>query len=78
MKVLKFGGTSIGDATNIRRVCEIVASRASQPVVLVFSAMGSTTDRLVEIGLPAVPALIEGDAGADILHGETAIPWPLP
>jgi aspartate kinase len=50
MKVLKFGGTSIGDATNIRRVCEIVASRASDPTVLVFSAMGSTTDRLVEIG----------------------------
>jgi aspartate kinase len=50
MKVLKFGGTSIGDATNIRRVCDIVASRASDPTVLVFSAMGSTTDRLVEIG----------------------------
>lgn len=50
MKVLKFGGTSIGDATNIRRVCEIAASRASRPTVLVFSAMGSTTDRLVKLG----------------------------
>ena len=50
MKVLKFGGTSIGDATNIRRVGKIVASRASDPTVLVFSAMGSTTDRLVEVG----------------------------
>ena len=50
MKVLKFGGTSIGDATNIRRVGEIVASRASRPTVLVFSAMGPTTDHLVKLG----------------------------
>jgi aspartate kinase len=59
MKVLKFGGTSIGDATNIRRVGDIVASRASPPTVLVFSAMGSTTDRLVEIGERAAV----GDSG---------------
>lgn len=50
MRVLKFGGTSIGDVESIRRVLEIVKSEAGNDPLLVFSAMGGTTDRLVQIG----------------------------
>ncbi len=50
MRVLKFGGTSIGDAESICRVCRIIDSRSEEPVVLVFSAIGDTTDRLENIG----------------------------
>ncbi len=48
MLVQKFGGTSLEDAAALERLCAIVArSQAERPVVVV-SAMGDTTDRLVE------------------------------
>ena len=48
MIVQKFGGTSLEDAAALERLCRIVErSRAECPVVVV-SAMGDTTDRLVE------------------------------
>jgi len=53
MKVLKFGGTSVADADAIRRVAAIVATehqraRGAGPVVVV-SALGGVTDRLLEV-----------------------------
>jgi aspartate kinase len=50
MRVLKFGGSSIGDAESLRRVVEIVAGRRGQATALVFSAVGGSTDRLERIG----------------------------
>ena len=47
MKVLKFGGTSVGSADRIRAVAELINNGASQIVVL--SAMSGTTNTLVEI-----------------------------
>lgn len=47
MRVLKFGGTSVGSAENILRVKEIVASR-SENIVVVVSALGGITDLLIE------------------------------
>ena len=48
MLVQKFGGTSLEDATALERLCGIVErARARNPVVVV-SAMGDSTDRLVE------------------------------
>jgi bifunctional aspartokinase / homoserine dehydrogenase 1 len=47
--VMKFGGTSMGDASCIRRAAEIIASAAageSAPVAVV-SAMGGVTNRLI-------------------------------
>ena len=46
---MKFGGTSVGDASCIARVAEIVAkaSRAN-PLVVVVSAMSGVTNRLIE------------------------------
>ncbi|MCC8036094.1 MAG: aspartate kinase [Rikenellaceae bacterium] len=46
-KVLKFGGTSVGSAGNIRKVAEIVIAEKS--TVTVLSAMSGTTNALVEI-----------------------------
>ena len=59
MRVLKFGGTSVGDAANIRKVVEVIRSRVAEAPILVFSAMGQATDALTEIGRAAS----EGRAG---------------
>ena len=47
MKVLKFGGSSVGTAESIRSVKSIVAA-AEKPVVVVVSALGGVTDALLE------------------------------
>ncbi|KIG14159.1 Aspartokinase [Enhygromyxa salina] len=46
--VMKFGGSSVADFDRMRRVAQIIAATASErPTVVVVSAMGKTTDRLV-------------------------------
>lgn len=52
MKVLKFGGTSVGSIDNIRRIIEIVASekKAGNNVLLVCSAFNKITDQLINAG----------------------------
>lgn len=47
MKVLKFGGTSVGSAQRIKNVAELIRNRGRNIVVL--SAMAGTTNTLVEI-----------------------------
>ena len=49
--VQKYGGTSVSDADRIRNVARRVASayRAEKAVVVVVSAMGNTTDELVDL-----------------------------
>ena len=48
MKVLKFGGTSVGSAKNIQKVIEIVKNESlSENVSVVVSAIGGITDRLL-------------------------------
>lgn len=47
MKVLKFGGTSVGSAQRIKEVANLVTARGKNIVVL--SAMSGTTNTLVEI-----------------------------
>ncbi|MEO8361060.1 MAG: lysine-sensitive aspartokinase 3 [Vicinamibacteria bacterium] len=44
--VLKFGGSSVGDAACIKRVAEIARGAADRTPVVVVSAMGKTTDTL--------------------------------
>lgn len=46
MKVLKFGGTSVGTVESLRNVKQIVES-IDGPVVVVVSALGGLTDRLI-------------------------------
>ena len=47
MKVLKFGGTSVGSAESIKSVKNIVESRDEECIVVV-SALGGITDKLIE------------------------------
>lgn len=47
MKVLKFGGTSVGSAERIREVADLITD--GQPKIVVLSAMSGTTNALVEI-----------------------------
>lgn len=62
-KVLKFGGTSVGSAKNMRMVADIIVSEGAQ--VTVLSAMSGTTDALVKISKAA--------AVKDIAQVETQI-----
>src|SRR5260370_7653965 len=49
LRVMKFGGTSVGDADCVRRAAAIVQSAAAQgAVVVVVSAMSGVTNRLVQ------------------------------
>lgn len=62
MKVMKFGGTSVGDADRIRRLVSIVESERAHDarLVVVVSAMAGVTNRLLD----AVGAAVRGDAAA--------------
>lgn len=52
MKVLKFGGTSVGTVDSIEKVLAIIQKNApnSENLVVVFSAMGGVTNRFIDIG----------------------------
>ena len=54
MIVMKFGGTSVESAEAIQRVTEIVKSRLDRRPIVVVSAMGKTTNRLLKIADLAV------------------------
>jgi HK97 family phage major capsid protein len=49
--VQKYGGSSVSDAEGIKRVAARIAAtkRAGQQVVVVVSAMGDTTDNLIDL-----------------------------
>ncbi|MCP9612339.1 bifunctional aspartate kinase/homoserine dehydrogenase I [Coprobacter tertius] len=47
MKVLKFGGTSVGTVESIRSVKKIVEA-CEEPAIVVVSALGGITDKLIE------------------------------
>lgn len=49
--VQKYGGTSVGDAEKIRHVAGRIAAarRAGNSIAVVVSAMGDTTDRLIDL-----------------------------
>ena len=49
MLVMKFGGTSVKNAEAVDRVSGIISARVSEQPIVVVSATGDTTDRLVEI-----------------------------
>ena len=48
MKVLKFGGSSVGSVSSILSVKKIVEA-VEDPVIVVVSALGSITDKLIEV-----------------------------
>lgn len=53
MKVLKFGGSSVGNAERVNNVINIIIDRyikKDQKIAVVFSAFQGVTDKLIEIG----------------------------
>src|SRR6059036_163186 len=55
--VQKYGGSSVGDAEKIKRVAQRIvdARRAEHDVVVVVSAMGDTTDELLDLAQQVTP-----------------------
>ncbi len=51
--VMKFGGTSVGDAKAIGRVVSIVRERLPQRPIVVVSAMARVTDQLLQMARAA-------------------------
>jgi aspartate kinase len=64
MIVMKFGGTSVESAEAIGRVAEIVRTRLDRHPVVVVSAMGKTTNKLLAIGSAAVSGRREEALGS--------------
>lgn len=70
MKVLKFGGTSVGSVAGIRNLDQI-AQGCDKPVVVVVSALGGVTDMLISTAVTATrgdEAYREGMAKLTIRH----------
>lgn len=63
MIVMKFGGTSVESAEAIERVAGIVKSRPDRKPIVVVSAMGKTTNRLLAIANLAVGGKREASLG---------------
>jgi aspartate kinase len=56
--VQKYGGSSVADAEGIKRVAKriVATKRAGHQVVVVVSAMGDTTDELIDLANEVTPA----------------------
>lgn len=71
--VQKYGGTSVGTAGRIRAVAERIrrAREAGNEVVAVVSAMGDTTDRLIELAHSVAPSPDRRELDVLVSTGET-------
>src|SRR3984957_4299278 len=49
MKIMKFGGTSVGKPERMHQVCELITKEPEEKIV-VLSALSGTTNSLIEIG----------------------------
>lgn len=68
MKVMKFGGTSVGSVNSILNVKQIVESQ-NEPVIVVVSALGGITDKLIQTSRMAA----EGDMAYEKSFGEIVV-----
>ncbi|MDR1586377.1 MAG: aspartate kinase [Treponema sp.] len=78
MIVMKFGGSSVADAERIRRMADIVKNQIERKPVLVLSAMGDTTDQLLEAGNEAYRKGIVSVEQIEKLHHATMKSLKLP
>jgi aspartate kinase len=71
--VQKYGGTSVANPARIRRVSRLIAEtvRRGHPVVAVVSAMGQTTDRLIELAHKVAPSPPARELDMLTANGET-------
>jgi aspartate kinase len=78
MIVMKFGGSSVADASRIRHVADIVKTQLTNKPAVVLSAMGDTTDHLLEAGDAALNQGKVETARIEKLHLETIKNLKLP
>lgn len=71
MIVMKFGGSSVANAERIKHVASIIKAYKEMRPAVVLSAMGDTTDHLLEAADKAVDGVVDV-AGVAKLHEETA------
>lgn len=71
MIVMKFGGSSVANAERIRHVASIIKTFAEKRPVVVLSAMGDTTDDLLNAADEALNGKVTIQAVED-LHKNTA------
>jgi aspartate kinase len=71
MIVMKFGGSSVADADRIRQMGRIVRSQLARQPVVVLSAMGDTTDRLLEAAEAALDRGFVSAEAVEDLHYKT-------
>ena len=71
MIVMKFGGSSVANAERIRHVASIISAYKAERPVVVLSAMGDTTDHLLEAADAAVSGTIDIER-VKRLHHDTA------
>lgn len=77
MIVMKFGGSSVANADRIRHVAEIIRKFADRRPVVVLSAMGDTTDDLLDAADAALKGTVTLDA-IEKLHKTTAAGLGIP
>ena len=68
---MKFGGSSVANAERIKHVASIIRAYKDKRPVVVLSAMGDTTDHLLEAADKAVTGVVEV-SGVAKLHEDTA------
>ncbi len=71
MIVMKFGGSSVANAERIKNVASIIQAYAAKRPVVVLSAMGDTTDHLLEAADLAVNGKVDIEK-IESLHLDTA------
>ena len=71
MIVMKFGGSSVANADRIRHVAEIIKAYKGERPVVILSAMGDTTDHLLEAADEAVNGKVDIEK-VKKLHYDTA------
>ena len=71
MIVMKFGGSSLANAARVRHAADIVKSQGSKKPAVVLSAMGDTTDHLLEASDKALKKGKVDISGVEKLHYET-------
>ena len=71
MLVMKFGGSSVADRTQIDKVRAIVQGRAARRPVVISSAHKGVTNALIAAGKAAAAG--KDDAGADVIAKQTGI-----
>ena len=72
MIVMKFGGSSVANADRIKHVAEIIQAYKEERPVVVLSAMGDTTDHLLEAADAAVNGTVDIEK-VEKLHLETEL-----